>query len=167
MVMGSILTLDLSGVVGWAFGPISSDEVTPLCGAWVLPKVGGLGAKMAAFENELMMAIDFHQPTHIVMEAPLPAKGQASTMVALQQFGLAAMTECVGYRFDIQVQQVAASTVRKDVIGTGRFTTGTAKAAVMAYCQSQGWKVPDHNAADACITLKYAARKLAARERLS
>ena len=58
--------------------------------------------------------------------------------------------------------EVAASTVRKTIMGTGRFKAGTAKDEVLAWCRNQGWPVPDHNAADACLVWRYAALKLAA-----
>lgn len=162
MAPGGILALDLSGIVGHAYGPATTARVAPLCGAWTLPKHGGLGARMAAFENELIAAIALHDPRCIVMEAPLPPTGQASTMVAMQQFGLAAMTESAAYRASVPVYQIASSTVRKAIMGTGRFPTGEAKQHVLAWCLNQGWPVPDHNAADACIVWLYAARKIAA-----
>jgi Holliday junction resolvasome RuvABC endonuclease subunit len=167
MDSGGILALDLSGIVGWCLGPVTTEKVVPLCGAWMLPRVGGLGALLASFENELIQAISFHQPAHVVMEAPLPAQGQASTMVAMQQFGLAAMAEASCWRNDVRLHQIAASTVRKAVMGTGRFKAGTAKAEVMRFCVAQGWPVPDHNSADACLTWKYAAMRLSAGGRIA
>lgn len=162
MEPGGILALDLSSIVGHAYGPATAGRVAPICGAWVLPKHGGLGAKMAAFENELIAAIAVHEPRCIVMEAPLPPTGQASTLVAMQQFGLAAMTESAAYRASVQVFQVASSTVRKAIMGTGRFKEGTAKQEVLQFCRNQGWPVPDHNAADACLVWRYASLKFAA-----
>ena len=156
---GGILTLDLSGVVGWAYGKPEDRE--PLCGAWELAK-GDLGRILASFDNELEDSIVMHRPVLIMAEAPLPPTAISRADVWRQQLGLAALAQTAAYRHDIRFREQAASTVRTAILGTSRFPKGEAKDFVMAYCREQRWSVPDHNAGDACILWDYSRRNMRA-----
>jgi hypothetical protein len=149
---GGILALDLSSSVGWAYG--NPDDRVPLCGVWVLP-TGDLGRLLASFENELEDAIIFHRPALIMCEAPLPPTHRSNASTWRHQLGLAALAESTAYRHDIRFREQACSTIRLSVLGTARFPNGDPKDAVLAYCRTMGWTVPDHNAGDACVVWQY------------
>jgi Holliday junction resolvasome RuvABC endonuclease subunit len=153
VIQGGVLTLDLASIVGWAYGHKGE---RPSSGTWIL-RGHQLGPRFVGFENELIRAIETYRPRLIVMEAPLPPTRQASTFVARQQFGLAAYVEGEGCRAGIDVREMPFDTVRKAVLGRGRFGgTDQAKAAVLAWCRAQGWNPSDHNAADAIVLWAFA-----------
>jgi Holliday junction resolvasome RuvABC endonuclease subunit len=153
---GGILSLDLSSRTGWAYG--GEDDPYPLCGVWIME--GDTARILVGFENELEDALVFFKPRLIMAEAPLPPTALSNVNVWRQQLGLAAMAEAAAFRHDIRFAENAASTIRTEVLGTARFPKGQVKPAVLAYCDRRGWKVPDHNAADACIVWEYAHRHL-------
>ena len=157
--MRTILALDLSRDCGWCLGRIGANTILS-CGTWVLPHIGGEGARFASFENELAEAITVHQPTHICVEAPLPLPAMNSADAARQQLGLRAFVWSEGYRASIPIHEIDAYTVRKDVLGTGRFAKGQVKHVVFKWARSNGFNVPDHNAADACVLWSYYSRRL-------
>ena len=159
---GGVFALDLSSATGWAYG--CPDDPAPLNGVWLLTE-GYAGRLFASFENELEDAIVLHRPALILSEAPLPPTTTSTAVTWRQQLGLAALAETAAYRHDIDYREVASSTIRADVLGTARFPNGKAKSAVLAYCQAQGWRVPDDNAGDACLAWKYACRHLPASAR--
>jgi Holliday junction resolvasome RuvABC endonuclease subunit len=154
---GGIFALDLSSQVGWAYGRPGQ---RPVNGTWVLPHIGGSGARFASFENELAAAVELYDPAHLVVEAPLPLPAQNNADVAKQQLGLRAFVLAEGYRASIPVHEVDAYTVRKDLFGTGRFPKGRVKEVVFKWARGQGFDVPDHNAADACVLFAYFAKRL-------
>ena len=164
---GGILALDLASTVGWAYGPIVSEGATPTCGAWILPNIGGIGAKCAAFENELLDSISLFQPSHIVMEAALPAKAQSSQWSAEAAIGLSCYAQGTAYRHDIDISKISALTVRKVILGRGTFPKGEAKDFVQAFCREQGWRFPTHDAADALVTWLYASRRISVGHRVA
>jgi Holliday junction resolvasome RuvABC endonuclease subunit len=151
---GSILALDLAGIVGWAFG----EHQPPRFGTWHLPHFGGEGARYASMENELYAAIEVLRPDHLVLEGHIPLAAMNNVAAARQAFGLRAMVRSEAYRASIPVFEVDAQTVRRDVIGQGRFAKDSAKREVVAWCRRQGWKVPDHNAGDACVLWEWYRR---------
>lgn len=154
-----MIALDLSSQVGWAIGPIGG---RPLLGTWVLPSIGGEGARFASFENELADAMAVHEPSILALEAPLPLPAQNNAQVARQQMGLRAVALSEAYRASAAAHEVDVYTVRRDVIGTGRFPAGKAKDAVMAFAKREGYDPPDHNAGDALILWLYYASRLSA-----
>ena len=159
---GGVLALDLSSRVGWAYGSVDASK--PLCGVWVLAR-GDLGRTLASFENELEDAIALHRPGLIMVEAPLPPTATSNATTWRQQLGLAALAETTAYRNSIPFREQAASTIRRAVLGTARFPGGAAKQAIMAFCEGQGWRVPDDNAGDACVTWLYTVRELQSQRR--
>jgi Holliday junction resolvasome RuvABC endonuclease subunit len=158
---GGILALDLSSVTGFAVGGVYDNA--PRFGTWHLPKSGGEGARYAAFENELIEAVERYQPGRIVLEAPMSFQamlGVSTMKVMAQQLTLRGMAYAEGWRNSIPVSEVSADMVRLAILGQQRFAKGTVKAAVVAYCRSIGLRVPDHNAGDAVLLWLYQVGQL-------
>jgi len=150
---GGILALDLSQTTGWAYGGIG--DRTPACGCWRLPYEGGEGGRFAAFENELVDAMDALQPGSLVLEAPLSFQallGISTMKVMAQQLALRGIAYAEAWRARVPISEVSSDIVRLALLGQSRFAKGTVKREVVAYCKARGWRVPDHNAADACLT---------------
>ena len=143
-----ILSLDLSLSVGWAFG---ADHETPLHGVWTLGKSANLGRVLSGLAGELQDAIAVHRPDVIILEAPLPAQRQASTLVARIQFGLAAVAEMIAHEQDVLCEEERADIVRKMVLGKPRVD----KQTVIEWCRAQGWKPATDHDADALVLLRY------------
>jgi Holliday junction resolvasome RuvABC endonuclease subunit len=153
-----VLALDLSSRVGWAAGRVCEDR--PRSGVWVLPGPSDLGRTYAAFENELLDAITVHQPALLVLEAAIPGGHlQTNHNVAQQQIGLAAMAEAACYRREVRLVKTAASTMRKEVIGTGRFPSGQAKKIIMGWLRERGFSFVDDNSADATVAWLWAKKE--------
>lgn len=154
------MALDLSTRVGWAYG--HPGDRRPLCGAWILPATepNDHGRKFASLENELEDTLIMYRPVLIMVEAPLPPTTRSNAATWAHQLGLAAMVASSAYRHDIRFRQQACSSVRLEILGTCRFPGGDAKDVVMAYCASQDWAAPNHDAGDACVLWEYACRHL-------
>jgi hypothetical protein len=149
-----VLGLDLSSHVGWAWG--ARGDRIPRTGVWDLPPPAvDIGRTFAAFENELLDRFTLEKPALVVMEAPLPPSGQTHPLTMRLQIGLAAVTACACYRWEIRLEERPASTVRAKVIGTGRFAKGQAKPIVFRWARDFGIPVADHNAADAAVLWLY------------
>jgi len=148
-----VLCLDLGSVVGWSYGHIGG--AMPAFGSWHLADTTLHGPRYVSYENELISALDRLRPRLVVMEAPLHSGQHKGDKAARLAFGLVAYTEGECHRSSVQVREQAASTARKAVIGQGRWSKGTAKDHVMAYCKLRGWPVPDHHAGDALVLLEY------------
>jgi hypothetical protein len=150
---GGVLCFDLSSNVGYAYGAI--DAPAPTFGVWRLPKIGGEGARYAAYENELASAIDLWSPSALVLEAPLPLAalcGVSTLKVVAQQLTLRGIAYAEAWRASIPISEVSSDMVRLAMLGQSRFKKGTVKAEVLAYCRSINLLVPDHNAGDAVLT---------------
>lgn len=153
---GGVLALDLAGTAGWCYGDV--DDIVPLFGIWRLPKVGGEGARYAAFENTLIDHLNEWRPSWIVLEEALPPVAQTNTFSAYQQYTLRGITLAEAYRASIPWSSVSAQLARLEVLGRAR--PDDKKEAVMAWCRHRGWLVHDHNAADACVVWEWHRRKL-------
>lgn len=150
---GGVLALDLASTVGWAFG--HPNDLDPLFGCWHLPRFGGEGGRYAAFENELAAFMAEHEPSYMVLEAAfsLQAFAASSTIaVARQQLSLRAIAYMEAYRASVPISEIDSDSVRFAILGRARFPKDTVKREVIAYCRRRTWKVPDHNAGDACLT---------------
>ncbi len=155
-----LLALDLSSKTGWAFGHIEDDR--PRSGVWVLPGPSDLGRTFAAFENQLLDAIDVHRPDVVVIEAAISGGGEdggTTQSVTEQQIGLLAMARATCYRHDVRLATKATSSMRKEIIGTGRFPKGQAKKMVMLWLRKSGFVFADHNAADAIVAWLWAKKE--------
>lgn len=149
---GGVLALDLSSSVGWAYG--SLDAVVPAFGVWLLPHTGGEGGRFAAFENALAAAMDQMVPSRVVVEAPLSFQallGVSNMRVMCQQYTLRGFAYAEAWRANVPISEVSSDIVRLAMLGQSRFAKGTVKREVVAYCRARGWRVPDHNAGDACL----------------
>jgi Holliday junction resolvasome RuvABC endonuclease subunit len=149
---GGIFTLDLAGVIGWAYGHVG--DQSPLFGDWHLPHIGGEGARYAAAENEIASAMDRFAPSHVVLEAPLSFQallGVSNMRVMTQQLTLRGMAYSEAWRAACPISEVSADIVRRELLGQSHFAKDTVKREVMRFCFRQGWKVPSHNAGDACM----------------
>ncbi len=153
---GGVLCLDLAGVTGWAYGLLTDDK--PIFGVWMLPKLGGEGAKYAAFENTLADTMEACQPSWMVIEAALPPQAQTHTSSAHQAYGLRAIALSEAYRASVPWSSVDAMTARLEVLGVAR--PPDAKAAVIAWCRKRGWAVQHHDSADACVLWEWHRRKM-------
>jgi len=157
-VLGAVvLALDLALSCGWSVGGVS--DAAPIFGTWKLPPYDmGHGRTFASYENELLAAFEKYQPAHVVFEAPFLTSAGAHTSPEAMYggIGLAAITETACYRWSKHVTQRAPSTVRKRVLGRGRFASRQeAKAAVMAWCLNKGWLVQTTDEADAALVWRY------------
>ena len=148
---GGILALDLSTHVGVAWG--ARGDAAPRTVVWNLPSCGlDIGRTFAAFENELLDAFTLHKPSLVVMEAPLPPQGQTHALTMRLQIGLAAITACNCYRWELPPpKEIPASTARAGVLGSARFPKGKIKETITAWVRGHGIRVADHNAADAVV----------------
>jgi hypothetical protein len=149
---GGVLALDLSSFSGWAYGHLADRD--PAFGTWRLPPEGGEGARYAAFENELALAMDELAPSKLILEAPLSFAallGVSNMRVMCQQYTLRGIAYAEGWRASIPVSEVSADIVRLEMLGQSRFAKDTVKREVVRYCRRRGWRVPDHNAGDACL----------------
>jgi len=155
---GGVLALDLATAVGWAYGLPELRE--PMFGTWWLPKIGGFGGRLASFENALIPFLEEHQPRVVVCEAPLPLPAQNDMRVCRQQLGLSAIAYKEAYRASAAAEEIDAITVRMAILGFARPRNGKIKEAVTAWCHSRGWRVPDHNAADACMIWEWRRRQV-------
>ena len=154
-----MIALDLSSQVGWAIGELGG---RPLLGTWVLPSIGGEGARFASFENELADAMAVHEPSIMALEAPLPLPALNNRDVAFQQMGLRAIALSEAYRASASVHESDVYSIRLAVLGTGRFAKGQVKHAVEAWAKREGLNAPDHNAADAACLWTFYSRRLMA-----
>lgn len=148
---GGVLALDLASTVGWAYGQIGD---RPRFGTWKLPHIGGEGGRYAAFENELIAAMDLHKPSHLILEKPLSFAallGSSNARVVQQQYTLRGFAFAEGYRKSCSVSEVSSDMVRLELLGQSRFAKDTVKREVMRFCLRHGYKVPDHNAGDAVM----------------
>jgi hypothetical protein len=156
---GGLLTLDLSGHVGWSYG--NGGPVPDIYGVWHLRQPTRAG-RFDAFRTALEDALDQWQPAEVLMEAPLPPMAQTSANSARQQYGLAAYVEgeCAGA--GIPVLERSADAVRRLLIGRSRSRRGNGgpdlfgrpvqlsiKQMVIDHVRGLGLPVSDDNVADA------------------
>lgn len=165
---GGVLALDLSRTTGWCYG-VASDRV-PAFGVWILPSVGGEGARYAAFENVLAAAMDAWCPSQVVLEAAFSLQALAASSniaVARQQLTLRGLAYAEAWRAFARISEIDSYTVRSEVLGRGRFAKETVKREVIQYCRGRGWKVPDHNAGDACLVWAWHCDRVCGRPRVA
>jgi hypothetical protein len=168
---GGVLALDLSSCVGFAYGHVS--DYCPLTGVWLLPQRSGIGARYAAYENELIDALGRFKPSLVVMEAPMRLYAQVAKKgteaAARQQYGLCAYTEGECHRAGVKLYEEDVLPVRDRVIGRRiwQIKGAEVKVTIVAWCRDRGWPIVDHNAADAAVLWQNACDTLRAKERQS
>jgi Holliday junction resolvasome RuvABC endonuclease subunit len=110
------------------------------------------GGRYVRYQDWLADQITVHEPRALLFEAPLPPQAFNSVDTARQLLGLVALTEAMAHRREIQiVGEVNSQAVRKFFCGTGR----AKKEDVIAECVHRGWKIADHNQADAAAVFAY------------
>jgi hypothetical protein len=174
MLPGGVLALDISLATGWCWGDERHIKTGPVWGVWLLPPRAGLGCRLVALENELIDAIQLHQPAVIAIEAPMPAGVKGSAETARLLICLAAMADVAAYRAARRFVAHSSQTVRADVCGRCSLTpleraAGLdVKAAIVApWVTAMGWRITDHNARDAAVVWAYAMGLRADRGRAS
>lgn len=146
---GGVLALDLSGVVGLAYGPVELER--PLVTAqFALPVLGGRGAKACAAENLLDAIVETYAPDKLVLALPLPLPALNNWDSAYQQFGLAWAAHAAAYRGGCPVSSISEQTVRWELLGREKYRKDI-KAVVLDYCRRQHIQVSGHHAADAAV----------------
>lgn len=151
---GSVLALDMATVTGWAYACPATPR--PSHGIYTLPAPGiSIGSHFGAFTDALSDLLTTHQPERIVMEAAMMGgSGQAITIEAA--LGRTAIVHLLGYRYEIKVDKVASSTVRKAIHGRGNMKSEEAKPLALEWCRACGLFPASHDAAEAILTLGWA-----------
>lgn len=136
--------LDLAVSTGYAIGGFGR---RPRFGSIRLSGVS-TAERMAALRAFLEEQDEFEGLTAVVLEAAIV--GDHRSMAAAEILtSLQAMAELVAYDLSIPVFRVASATARKQVLGTGRFPKGEAKAHVLAWARREGFDTASLDAADA------------------
>lgn len=154
--VGGVLALDLAGTVGWAYGLLGPSP--PASGFWRLPHIGGEGERYARLENELEGFCERNQPAAFVIERSFTLEAFArhsNYRVMAQQITLRGIAYLVAWRFSAAVSEIDPQTVRAEVMGQRRYSKDIVKREVVRYCRERGWKVTDHNQADALVTWEW------------
>lgn len=157
-----VMTLDLASLTGWAVGDISLPDPEE-CGTWRLSREGE-GARNASLENELAQAFAKYRPDRLLIEAPLSLHAISTPNVVNQQRGLRACAYAEAYRAGLSrfaTSEIDAQTVRREIIGLGRVSTGVAKREVFKWARRKGWRPTDHNCADALVMWAWQKIRLA------
>tara|TARA_R110002051_G_scaffold316556_2_gene396341 strand:+ start:9280 stop:9795 length:516 start_codon:yes stop_codon:yes gene_type:complete len=138
------LGLDLATCTGFCHGPADTGEV-PTLGHITMPKTGpDVGRFLCVYEDWLNALVRRIEPALIVFEAPiLPSTTKLETTRKLQ--GLAGVTEMVGHRHRIELAEVAGSTVKKALTGSGK----AEKADMIAAARHYGFNPQTSDEADA------------------
>lgn len=160
MNTGGVLALDLSRTVGWAYGHPGDDP--PLFGFTRLQDkdYGKTEAeRYDRFHNWIKATVMEFDPEKLVIEAPLPLPAHTTLMVTAQQLTLRGIARMEGWRNSSALFEVDVGTVRSDILGRRWFPKDAVKDEVVRYCRRKGWKVPDHNAGDACLLWLWHTRR--------
>lgn len=150
MTPKALLTLDLSSMVGWCYGPVANKS-PQAWGTWELPHFGGRGAKGMAFQNELVMFLRKMRPSHILLESALPLPAMNHREAAFQAFGMAYLVYAEAYRESITVSEIDCWTARREVFGVALRSMNPKylKKEILRLVRGKGIEVKDHHAADA------------------
>ncbi len=167
MQEGTIFSLDLATVTGWAFGPAGG---VPSSGIKRMGDPGcSVGRFLQVFEEWLNDMLTVYQPQIFAFEAPLlrtGAGGESNTSIdtARKLLCLAGNAERIALDHDIPEHLVCEadnSSVCKDFTGRGHFAGDrTAKKnLVMARCREMGWEPADDNAGDALALWRFMEKR--------
>jgi len=151
------LGLDLSLHAGWAFGDKGQ---TPMAGTWTLPGFddANLDRTMSSIESSVRAIVRAEGIERVAIEAPLMLKGKLahgtrSLMMLSGAAGAGAWSG--GARW---IKRPAPNTWRKAVLGQG--FPDKPKEAALAYCAMMGWKITEHDAAEAALLFHWASTQL-------
>jgi hypothetical protein len=157
---GGVLFLDISTRTGFCYGTLANVEAGPVWGVWQLPSGVSvtLGARLAAFENELADAIFEYQPAVVGIEAPMAAGAVGSAHTAELLICLSGVAEAVTWRWAREFRRRSAQTLRAQVCGRCRVTEAESddridvkEAIVKPWVVARGWDITDNNARDAAV----------------
>ena len=154
---GGILALDLSRWCGWAYGQIG--DTTPKFGTIRLSD-SLEEARYAAFQDTIEDMIEAMAPSRLVLEAPLPLPAHTSLMITAQQLTLRGLARTAAWRASVARSEIDVSTVRLHILGRRYFPKDQVKREVLRFCLRRGWRVPDHNAGDACLVWLWHVRQV-------
>ena len=166
MQTGGVLFLDLSRAgTGWAYSFDLDTLIAsqPESGVWILQgDKWSFGRTWASLDNSLAAALKLYQPRKVGIEAPLPARAQTTPESGRLALGLTATAEQTCYRFSVEPTLVKCEVARHKVIGRAyaaedekRRGLDVKSAIVAPWIRQRGWKISDHNSADACVGLAY------------
>jgi hypothetical protein len=165
---GGVLTLDLSTMVGWCYGPVT--EKLPLaCGTWELPTFNGtklgLGAKVPygtkghrgmSLENSLIEEFlcvgkeELVLPSLIIVEKPLPPQAQTQTETCALQYGLSFLVEKNAWVASVRFSEIEVWSIRREVFGEAiRVNPKHLKKEIVRLIRAKGIPVRDDHQADA------------------
>lgn len=151
---GNVLALDLASTTGWCMGPLGA---RPRHGAINLRGVEHVHRQAALrdwIEDQEKIGVAF---TAIVVEAAIVGAFSSQEAERLT-VALHGMVELWAYDAEIPFVAIAASTIRKAMIGRGTFPKGEAKPAVMRWCRANGFEPRTDDAADAILLWKAVER---------
>ncbi len=141
---GQVLALDLASTCGFAVGGFGT---RPRFGSVVL-RGDEVVHRMAALREWLDEQDGFAGITAVVLEAAII--GDHRSMAAAEILtSLQATARLWAYDLQVPLLTVASATARKQVLGTGRFPKGEAKAHVLAWARREGFDTASLDAADA------------------
>lgn len=156
---GGILALDLSSIVGYAYGPI--EWARPISGRWLLKVKGELEAdRYCRVGRTAYEEIARLRPAKVILEAPLPVFAMNSESSARQQYGLRGCVMAEVSAHGMNPEEISADLVRAALLGRTHFPKGTVKGHVMAWARAQGLNPIDDNEADAIALWAYYAGQL-------
>jgi hypothetical protein len=151
-----ILALDLAKRTGWARGILNTEELLEF-GSVTFGKENA--SNYARFAHALRWAVDIFKndpPDVLVIEAPIQVQAFSVQQGAKILFGLPAVITAVAHECGVYaIHEHDVRDIRNLFIGHRRLKTQQAKEATMRRCKQLGWKVEDHNAADACALWAY------------
>ena len=139
-----VLGLDAASTLGWCVGPDAS-----AWGIWKLPEKVNNGRRLLEFSIWLNRMILEHKPDTLIIEAPLAGKSVAVTRIL---FGLFVIGQVLAAKHGIRFLEIYPSSLKKFFTGDGR----AQKDDMIAECLRRGFKITNHNCADAFALVAYA-----------
>lgn len=146
---GGLVSLDInSRRVGVAIG--DADSQAPRCFSWSMPGAEDLPRACASISSLLSELCKMEHPAIVVIEAPLTIinsqYGARPAFVLMSLYGAAAGAAHNG---GARVVDGNISTWRKSFLGRGNLPGKEAKRLATERCAQLGWKVENHDEADA------------------
>lgn len=153
-----IITLDLSTACGVAW---TAPDGQPKWDVWRLEKYANRGEMLAGIRNELTDLIEQINAERLYIEQRPPNtgfRGATNSQTADQQTALESIVYLVSYDENVPLgDPLHARSIRSKMIPNGAQITTKEKTAgaIVRWCQAQGHRVFDHNAADALLMWLY------------
>lgn len=150
--MPSILALDASLYVGWAY--FSSPDAKPKCRTWVAPaglwKSENYAPYFLAFEDWLLEMLNVMQPDILAFESPVvgnfgPGRGSDENNLR-RLIGIVSIAELVAARRNIKCYEAHNQTCKAFMGVSSRKDKGGMIVAIT----ERGYAVADQHQADAC-----------------